>query len=84
MLKGYVYTAHGTSKASECVQLSCVITKPLFIHLMELRKIIHFQQNVFIWSYIQRPNCQGVLHKFNSQACTQENHYKEHCFLVDE
>lgn len=54
------------------------------IYLMKLWKITHFQQNILIWSYIKRPNCQGVLHKFNSQACTQENHYKEHCFLVYE
>lgn len=46
--------------------------------------MIYFQQNVLIWSYIKRPNCQGVLHKFNSQACTQENHFKEHCFLIYE
>lgn len=57
-----------------------VYDRQAIIYLMKLWKIIHFQQNVLIWSYIKRPNCQGVSHKFNSQACTQENHYKEHCF----
>lgn len=71
------YAAHTTSKASECVQLSCMITKPLFIYLMKLCEIIHFQQNVLIWSYIKRPNFQGVyinlIHKHVHKRITIKN-----------
>lgn len=83
MLKGYVqHYASYQQGLSMCAVL--IYDHQTIIHLRKSWKIIHFQQIVLIWSHIKRPSCQGVSHKFNSQACTQENHYKEHRFLVSE